>query len=56
MICYQFVITFLNESKPFFWTQVNGFKYFYLIEIILFTSYLFFCTKVNDFKICLHTV
>ena len=36
------LITFLNESELIFFAQLNGFKYFYQVEIILFTiNYLF---------------
>ena len=43
MICkHIFLITFLNEPGFIFGTQLNGFKYFYLIGIILLTiCYLF---------------
>ena len=30
-------ITFLNEPELIFSTELNGFSYFYLIRIILFT-------------------
>ena len=42
-------ITFLNEPELiFFGTQLNGFTYFYLIQLILFTiNYL-----LNIFKYC----
>ena len=31
------LITILNEPKLIFSTQLNGFKYFYQIQIMLFT-------------------
>ena len=38
MICLPILlITFLNEPEPFFCIQLNGFKYFYQIQMILFT-------------------
>ena len=40
---YIFLIAFLNETEPIYiYTQLNGFKYFSLIWIILYTiNYLF---------------
>ena len=38
MICkYILLITFLNKPELIFCTELNGFKYFYLTQIILFT-------------------
>ena len=38
MICkHILLITFLNEPELIFCTQLNGFKYFYLPQIIIFT-------------------
>ena len=38
MICkYILLITFLEEPEHIFFTQLNGFKYYYLIRMILFT-------------------
>ena len=66
MICkHMFLITFLNEAEHIFSTQLNGFKYFYQIQIILFTiNHLFAhkwfqvlqCNSNNlTLVICLHT-
>ena len=30
------LMTVLNEPELFFWSQLNGFKYFFLTQIILF--------------------
>ena len=38
MICKDFVDNFLNEPELPFYTQLNGFKYFYQTRIILFTT------------------
>ena len=68
IICkYILLITFLNEPElSFLSTQLNGFQYFYLIRIILFTINNFLA-QVRYFQvfplnsnnltsvICLHT-
>ena len=43
MICkHILLITFIEEPELFFGTELNGFKYFYLIWIILLTINYFF--------------
>ena len=39
MICkFILLITVLNMPEDFFYPHLNGFKYFYLIQLILFTT------------------
>ena len=52
----HFFITFFNELKLlFFCTRQNDFKYFYLIQIIIFTiNYVY--TQLNGFDCCYLTL
>ena len=37
MICKHILLSFLNEPDLRFYTELNGFKYFYQIRLILLT-------------------
>ena len=54
MICkFILLITFLNEPQLIFCTHLNGFTYFYLIQIILFTIYPLFSHKRFQVFLCI---